>query len=318
MINQKQVSQNTILSYRDTLRMLFKYISDQTGISPAKLELESLSVDQILEFLNYLEQNRGISARSRNQRLHAIKAFFHHIIFLEPSALSLVQQMLEIPNKRFVKPIFGHLSKEEMGVLLETPHRNSLKGRRDYTLILFMYNTGVRVSEAIQLQIENLHLKHPYHTRIWGKGRKERIVPLWKDTAKTLSTWLQLRAEFSPKSNCVFFNVSGTPLSRGGVAHILNNTVQIAIEKCPSLKRKKISPHTLRHTTAMHLLQSGVDINVIRMWLGHVGLDTTHQYIEADLEMKRQALEKGGIIAGSQESTVWKPTDELIAFLDSL
>lgn len=318
LINQKRVSPNTIASYRDTLRLLFKFIYEQVGIPPAKLELEALTLDRILAFLNHLENERGCSIRSRNQRLAAIKAFFHHIAFKEPSALHLIQQVLEIPYKRFIRPMFGYLSKDEVNALLDAPDRSTRFGQRDYILLAFMYNTGARISEVIQLQIEHLHLTSPFQVRIRGKGDKERIVPLWKNTAHSLMNWLSVREFFSPKSNHVFVNARGTPLSRGGGRHILGKTVMIASEKCFSLKKKNVSPHTFRHTTAMHLLQSGVDVNVIRMWLGHVGLETTHQYIEADLDMKRQALEKGGIISTSQENALWQPSDEVLAFLDSL
>ena len=318
LIEQKRVSHHTISSYRDALRLLLGFVTDQSGISPAKLTLNEFTVDRILAFLNHLENDRGCSIRSRNQRLAAIKAFFHHIAFKEPSALHSIQQVLEIPYKRFTRPMFGYLSKDEVNALLDAPDRSTRFGQRDYMLLAFMYNTGARISEVIQLQLEHLYLTSPYQVRIRGKGNKERVVPLWRKTAMSLANWLSVRKSFSPSSNHVFFNARGTPLSRGGGRHILGKAVVIASVKCISLTKKNVSPHTLRHTTAMHLLQSGVDVNVIRMWLGHVGLETTHQYIEADLDMKRRALEKGGIISTSQENALWQPSDEVMTFLDSL
>lgn len=318
LVEQKRLSPHTIASYRDSLRLLLGYVSVQTMQSPAKLTLDTLNVERILEFLNDLEQNRGCCVRSRNQRLASIKALCHHIAFKEPEALELVQQVLEIPYKRYTRPMFGFLVQEEVNAILEAPDRTSKTGMRDYALLLFLYNTGARISEATQLQISQLHLSAPYQVLILGKGDKERVVPLWKNTAAVIAKWLTIRMSFAPGTNHVFINSRGELLSRGGGRYILNQAVAIASITCPALGKKKISPHTLRHTTAMHLLQSGVDVNVIRMWLGHVSLDTTHHYIEADLDMKRRALEKGGILSATPINEQQPSEDEILAFLSSL
>lgn len=318
LIEQRKVSPNTIASYRDTLRLFLGFVSEDVDLSPAKLTMEHLTVERILAFLNYLEAVRGCGSRSRNQRLAGIKAFFHHIAFKEPAALLLTQQVLEIPYKRFNRSMFGFLTKEEIRALLDAPDRSTKSGLRDYVLLTFIYNTGARISEAIQLRVRQLSLSPPFQVRIIGKGDKDRVVPLWKNTAQALTSWLSVRESFAPTTDHVFVNVRGEPLTRGGGRHILIQTLTLAERNCPSLSKKKVSPHTLRHTTAMHLLQSGVDVNVIRMWLGHVSLDTTHGYVEADLDMKRRALEKGGITAASAEDSDWHPSDELMAFLNAL
>jgi len=315
---QRRASTHTVRSYRDTWKLLLRFLAERNGTPPTRLRLADLTAEAILAFLDHLETQRHCSVRTRNQRRAAIRAFFRYAVFCRPEALEQCQRVLQIPTKRFTRTLFGLLTREEMDAMLSAPERTTPIGRRHAALILFLYNTGARVSEATGLTVKQLRLDHPPHVRILGKGDKERVVPLWDDTAETLRAHITERGIMGSPDAPVFANRRGERLTRNGVAHILNRTQEKAAERCPSLRHKPLTPHTLRHTTAMHLLQSGVDLNVIRCWLGHAALDTTHQYVEADLEMKRQALAKGGIALFPNGPTTWKPTDEVLAFLETL
>jgi site-specific recombinase XerD len=318
LAGQLQASGNTIKSYRDTMRLLLTFVASLHGKSPAKLELDDISLEAMLAFLDHLEETRSNTARSRNQRLAAIKAFAHHIAFADPESVAWSRRALEIPAKRFQRTMFTYLTKEEMDAVLAAPDLAQWEGRRDYALLSFMYNTGARVAEVIGLTESRLRLTSPCQVELIGKGGKHRIVPLWPATARTLEAWLEEAVALRKENEAVFVNARGRNLTRNGVNYILNQNVRKAAPSCLALAKKSISPHTIRHTTAMHLLQAGVDLNLIRCWLGHVSLDTTHQYVEADLEMKRKALEKGGITAADRAAPSWKPTDDVLAFLNSL
>ena len=315
---QRNASPNTISSYRDTWRLLLNYLTSQTGRTPVYITVEDLTAETVLAFLDYLEEGRMNGVRSRNQRLAALKAFFHFAIFADPSILGQAQRVIEIPTKRYTRPLMGYLTHEEMDAVLAAPDRNTSSGRRYYALLLFMYNTGARVSEVIGVNVEHLGLASPTQVMLYGKGGKMRIVPIWPDTARILDALLKETGIQHHPDASVFANSRGERLTRSGVTHILRTVAERAAESCTSLANRSVSPHTIRHTTAMHLLQSGVDIGLIRMWLGHVALDTTHQYIEADMEMKRKALEKGGITTPGTAGVRWNPTDELMDFLDKL
>lgn len=319
LANQLRASENTVVSYRDTLKMFLLFASERTGKAPVALDVDDMSVECILAFLNHLENARQNNTRTRNQRLAAIKAFFHYVAFLSPEHVSHCRRVLEIPAKRYCRPMFEHLTKEEVSALQAVPDRSTWTGRRDYALLMFMYNTGARVSETINATADQLHFSRPYQVVLHGKGGKTRVVPLWQKTADVLLQWRDEPCPHQRTRHSFFINAQGEKLTRGGVAHILRMNVEKASEMCPSLLGKRVSPHTLRHTTAMHLLMSGADIESIRSWLGHVSLDTTHQYAEADLEMKRKTLEKGGITAPEPAGfACWQPTDDIIAFLDTL
>jgi len=319
LIQQRNASAHTVASYRDTWRLLLAYLTTTTGRPVTRITMADLTAETVLGFLTYLETERGVCVRSRNQRLAALKAFFHFTIFIDPSLLGQAQRVLEIPMKRWVRRVLGYLTRDEMDAILAVPNRATCAGRRVYALLLFMYNTGARVSEATAVTVGDLRApKHAPQVRLHGKGGKQRVVPLWPDTANVLVELVAERGVQDSPEAPVFTNARDSRITRGGVTHLLHVTVHVAAEACPSLAGRTISPHTLRHTTAMHLLQSGVDLHLIRMWLGHVALDTTHQYVEADMEMKRQALNKGGITAATAADAPWQPTDELLAFLDGL
>ena len=271
-------------------------------------------MSNVLAFLDYLELERGNTARSRNLRLTAIRSFMRYASLREPTSLPVAQRVLAIPAKRFERPILGFLSREEMQALLDAPDRSNFSGNRDAVLFATFYNTGARVSEMTGLRTGDVLLERQSALHLHGKGRKERLVPLWKTTAQQLRSWLP-RIDKGPSSP-VFPNRSGRPLSRSGVEHRLRLAVKTAEKQCPSLSRLKVSPHTLRHTTAMHMLQSGVDITVIALCLGHEDPATTHLYLEADLAMKEKAL--SSLQEPSTTPLRFQANDPVLAFLESL
>jgi integrase/recombinase XerD len=257
---------------------------------------------------------RGNCVRTRNARLAALRSFLKFAAARDPTCLPVVQRVLAIPMKRFGRPLLGYLTREEMAAILGAPDGSTWSGQRDRVLFALMYNTGARVSEATGLRRSDVELAPSRTARINGKGRKQRVIPLWPGTAARLREWLP-RIGPDPSSP-LFPNVHGGPLSRSGVEDRLREAVRIAVASCPTLEGRRISPHTLRHTTAMHLLQSGVDITVIALWLGHEGTETTHQYVEADLALKERTLSR--IEELSSLPLRYRAGDELLRFLDGL
>jgi site-specific recombinase XerD len=268
----------------------------------------------ILAFLDHLEQGRGNCVRTRNARLAALRSFLKFASARDPTCLPAVQRVLAIPMKRFERPLLGYLSREEMAAILAAPDASTWSGQRDRVLFGLMYNTGARVSEAIGLRRSDVELAPSRTVRIEGKGRKQRVIPLWPSTAARLREWLP-RIGPDPSSS-LFPNTHGRPLSRSGVEDRLREAVRLAVASCPALEGRRISPHTLRHTTAMHLLQSGVDLTVIALWLGHEGTETTHQYVEADLTLKERTLAR--IEELPSLPLRYRAGDELLHFLDGL
>lgn len=314
LIAQQNASARTVASYRDTFRLLLSFFAECRGRPPTALALGDLDAPAILAFLDHLEQRRGNSIRTRNARLVALRSFLQYAAAREPTCLPAVQRVLAIPMKRFRRPLLGFLSREEMAAILAAPSESSWSGQRDRVLFALMYNTGARVSEAIGLRRSDVELAPSRIVRIEGKGRKQRVVPLWPSTAARLREWLPRIGQL-PESP-LFPNAHGGPLSRSGVEDRLRAAVRIASGVCPTLKGRRISPHTLRHTTAMHLLQSGVDLTVIALWLGHESTETTHQYVEADLVMKEQALSR--IEEMPSPPLRFRADDELLRFLEGL
>jgi site-specific recombinase XerD len=238
----------------------------------------------------------------------------HYAGLQEPGALSAVQKIAAIPMKRFERPMIGYLHRDEIAAIIKTPNTNTWSGRRDRTLFATLYNTGARVSEIVNVKCVDIENTQCSALHLHGKGRKQRVVPLWKRTSRALRQWLP-QIDQQPQ-NPLFPNRFGKPMTRSGVGKQLRSAVAIARKQCPSLEGKKVSPHTIRHTTAMHLLQSGVDISVIAMWLGHESIVTTHHYMQADLEMKKQALQK--VKAPKVGAVTFKPSQDVLAFLESL
>jgi len=314
LIAQRNASSQTIAGYRDTFRLLFRYAQEKLKKAPAALQFEDLDADFILKFLDHLEQERGNSERTRNLRLAAIRSFLRYVSYRHPCSLSSIQAVLAIPLKRFDRPPLDFLSREEMEAIIAAPEKTTFSGHRDFVMFMTLYNTGARVSEIIRLQVGDVSLENKASILIHGKGRKQRVVPLWKSTHRHLKMWL-LRLK-SDSHESFFPSRCGRPLSRSGVEYRLRLAVNKAAEQFPSLGKRKISPHTLRHTTAMHLLQSGVDITVIALWLGHESPATTHMYVEADLTMKEKALKK--LQDPSFKSVRYQASDSILSFLESL
>jgi site-specific recombinase XerD len=314
LLAERGASAHTIACYRDTFELLLRYAEQRTGRTPSALTLEDLDAPLVLAFLDHLETERGNSPRTRNLRLTAIRSFMRHASLRAPAALPVAERVLAISPKRFDRPALDFLSREEVDALLEAPDRATWSGQRDAVLLAVLYNSGARVSELTGLRVADLLLDRASALHLHGKGRKERVVPLWKRTAKQLRTWLA-RIDRSPEAP-VFPNRAGKPLTRSGVEQRLRVAAANASGRCPSLAARRISPHTLRHTTAMHLLQSGVDIAVIALWLGHEDSATTHLYVEADLAMKEAALKR--LDEPSLKPVRFKAPDPLLAFLEGL
>jgi site-specific recombinase XerD len=313
LLTHKEASPQTVAAYRDGFRLLLMFLRETTGTEPAALRVTDLDAPQILAFLDHLETRRRNGARSRNARLAALRSFFRFVTMREPGSLAVASRVLAIPVKRCARPLVGHLTRPEVEALLASPDRATWGGRRDHALMLTLYNTGARVSEVARLQRAQVHLGSSACIHLQGKGRKQRSVPLWPKTARVLRAWFRQLGDTQPLA---FPNARGQPLTRDGVAWVLERAVPTAREHCPSLLRKRVSPHVLRHTTAMHLLQAGVDLSVIALWLGHETIETTHGYLEADLATKERALAK--LVPTATTVPRFRPNDALLGFLASL
>jgi integrase/recombinase XerD len=313
---QKGFSRHTILSYRDAIKLLLNYVSSRKIKPVNSLTLADLGTNMVIDFLEYLEKERSNSSQSRNVRLSCLHSLFRYIASHDPLISNHCQRILGIPFKRTQRPAVDYLELEEIKAILAAVDRSSCDGDRDYTLLLFMYETGARVGEIVSLPVKALQLERPFYVRFLGKGAKERLCPILPETVKLLRSLLKQR-QVSPKADVpVFVNRRGDCITRHGVRYLLTKYVRIAAGNCPSLKEKSVHPHTMRHTCAMHMLQSGVDINSIRAWLGHVNLETTNRYARTNLEMKRKILEKH--LAVPKSVRPWKRNNGLLEWLDSL
>jgi site-specific recombinase XerD len=291
LINQRQLSSQTIAAYRDAFKLLLRFVERAANKPCDNLTINDIDATQVLEFLTDLEKCRGNLTRSRNARLAAIRSFFRYAASTDPLILPVAQRVLAIPCKRFDRPTIGHLTRAQMQLILQAPNSSTTSGARDQALLLLMYNTGARVSEIAGLKVKDLQFGGAGTAKLhlYGKGRKQRTVPLWRNTTRLLRNGLNERKNHLP-DDPLLPNAQGRPMTRSGITSRLRVAVEIAAKHDPSLARRTISPHTIRHTTAMHLLQSGVDLSVIAMWLGHEHLQTTHQYLDADIHTKQLAL----------------------------
>ena len=314
LISQRGASPRTVESYRDAFRLLLVFASRRLGKPPEAFELRDLDAPLVLAFLDSLERQRGNVPRTRNARLAAVRSFMRHVILRAPEALPIAQRVLAIPMKRFAVPMMNFLSEAEMDALLAAADQRSWSGRRDRALLLTAYNTGARVSELIHLRASDVTLDRNGRIQLFGKGRKERAVPLWRSTRATLKVWI--RDEHLSPDSVLFPNQKGEQLTRRGIEQRIRVLVGRASESCPTLLKKHVSPHTLRHTTAMHMLQSGVDLTVIALWLGHERPSTTHGYVQADLAMKARALAK--VTSPRLRGQRFTPKPDLLAYLDGL
>ena len=313
LVAQRGASARTVESYRDAFELLFGYLEQRTGKPPSALRMADLDAPAVLDFLDYLETGRGNSVRTRNARLAAIHSFMRYAAIRDPASLPITGRVLAIPAKRFDRPVLGYLSREQVAAILSAPDRSTWSGRRDAVLLATAYNTGARVSELTALRVRDVLLDRQSAVHLHGKGRKQRAIPLWKNTAAELRGWLN-QITSAPDAP-VFPNRTGAPMSRSGVRDRLDRTVAAAEQDCPSLHGQHVTPHTLRHST-MHLLQSGTDLAVIALWLGHSSPAVTHQYLEADLAAKEAVLQR--LTDPSPTPTRFHPGDRLLAFLQDL
>jgi site-specific recombinase XerD len=313
---QRAVSNCTVAAYRDTFKLLLQFAEARIGKSPTKLSLCDLNSTLILAFLDHLEKDRGNSVRSRNARLAAIRTFLKYAAHHDLSSLGSIERNLAIPMKRHDKPILGFLTRPEMDAIIAAPDVQTWAGRRDRAMFTLLYNTGARVSEVIGVRAGDIVLDVAPVVHLFGKGRKHRSIPLWKSTAVLLKAWLRELDNGSDSSFLFPSSLGRGKLSRSSVTQRLALATEQAAKTCPGLGRKSVSPHTIRHTTAMHLLQAGVDITVIALWLGHESPVTTGGYLEADLAMKEKAL--SSLQPAMGKPSRYQPPDQLMAFLQTL
>jgi site-specific recombinase XerD len=314
LMQQREASTHTIASYRDTFRLLLKFVQKQLRKAPCTLSLEDIDARIVVDFLAELEKVRKVTARTRNLRLTAIHSFFRYVAFEAPAHAAQIQRVLAIPPKRFARKLVPFLNRPEVDALLAAPDQRTWSGRRDHALILLAVQTGLRLAELTGLRREDLHLETGAHVRVIGKGRKERCTPLSKNTRSVLVAWL--REPPRQPEQPVFPNARGGRLSAHGVHYLVAKHVAAATCTCPSLGAKRVSPHVLRHAAAMDLLQQGIDRSVIALWLGHESIETTQMYLDADLELKQRVLD--AIVPPNGKPGRYRPGDKLLAFLNSL
>lgn len=313
LMHQRHASPHTVKSYRDTFCLLIKFAQRHLGKQPSRLALSDIDAPLITAFLDEMEKERGISARSRNVRLAALRSFFRYAALEAPAHSGQIQRVLSIPSKRHTKAVISFLTKPEVEAILAAPDKTHWAGRRDYALILLAVQTGLRLSELTALKKEDLILGTGAYVRVIGKGRKERATPLTKHALQVLKAWMQ---EPARSQDVLFPSARGKKLSSDGMQYIVNKHASAASKVCPSLSGKRVTPHVLRHTTAMELLLSGVDRAMIALWLGHESLDTTQMYIHANIALKEEILAKTTMPDG--KPGFYRPDDQLLSFLRSL
>ncbi len=314
LIRERNASPHTIASYRDTIRLLLTYASQQLGVEPSKLDLGHLDAPLIGAFLDHLETDRGCGTRTRNTRLAAIRTFYRYCMTRHPEHAATIERVLQIGPKRHERALVTYLTEPELDALIDTPDRSKWTGRRDHAGIVLLAQTGLRASELTGLRCRDVHLGSGAHVTTTGKGRKQRITPLTKQTAAVLRVWLAERGG-SP-DDPLFPTSTGRPLTRKALARRIGKHAARAADRCPSLTAKTISPHALRHTAAMRLLHAGVDTTVIALWLGHEQVETTHIYLHADLALKERALARTKPL--DSKPGRYRPPDALLGFLDGL
>jgi site-specific recombinase XerD len=313
---QKGLSANTIAAYRDAIKLLLCYAADTVRKPLDTLAVEDMAEKVVLGFLDHVQQARHGSATTRNARLAAIHSLFAYIAREQPELLAQCQKIRAIPLKRTEHKSVDYLEENEMQAILDSIKKNSRTAVRDQALLLLLYNTGARVSEIVELKLCNLRLDGTPQVELLGKGRKHRACPLWPETVAAVRAYLKQRAPKQLATEHLFLNANGVPITRFGIRHITAKYATAAQHRCPSIKTKTVSPHTLRHTTAMHLLRSGNDVNMVSYWLGHVDINTTHVYLEIDMEMKRKMLEKADPPAINNQPAWHKP--DILQWLGTL
>jgi site-specific recombinase XerD len=316
MGKQRNLSRHTVCSYRDTWKLFLCFTSACKRRGIAELVLADLQAIDVLAFLDHLEKDRKVSIGTRNCRLAAIHSFFAFVAHREPLAIAQCAEIARIPVKKRSRPAMCYMDAEEIAAIMDEPDRSTIEGQRDHALLAFLYNTGARIQEALDVCPRAIRFESPAQVELLGKGRKSRICPLWPETVDILKALLkrQPRADDEP----LFLNRYGQPLGAAGVRFKLKQYVQAAARHVPSLAKKRITPHTWRHSVGVQLVASGVDVTVIRNWLGHARLDTTNHYARANLETKRKALEQVDPCTKPGKPPRWRRNPELLAWLDSL
>lgn len=312
-------SAHTIAAYRDTLKLFLQYVAQQQGVTFEKIHLGYLNASTAAAFLQHLEHDRGNGIATRNCRRIALRGFFQHALRHDPTRASQYAQVLALPAKRGAPTVPRYLEPHQMRLLLAQPDRRHPRGQRDYALLLFLYNTGARISEAVTVRLRDLQLVTPFHVRLFGKGRKERICPLWPDAVTALKPLITSADNNGDPATPVFRGTRSLPLTRHGATHLIGNYAAAA-KRHDETFPKRVSPHTLRHSCACALLQAGVDLTVIRDYLGHASIVTTSRYANSNLKLKRTALDTFWKHAGlsAPRATPWRPTRSLITYLSSL
>ena len=315
LTQHRALSPQTIAAYRDAFMLFLRFSESRLGKAPTAMTLADITPDLIMAFLDHLEHQRHNSVRSRNARLAALRSFLKFAAHRDVSSLQVIERALGVPVKRFERPMFGYLTRDEMLAVIGTPDGTWIS-QRDHVLFLMLYNAGARVSEITAVKVGDVVLDAGAAcVHLHGKGRKQRSVPLWRSTVKAVRAWLRLNSQFEATSP-LLPNRNGQTMTRTNVALRLALAVQSATGTFPDLAKRRVSPHTIRHTTAMHLLQAGVDISVIALWLGHESPATTHHYVEADLTMKERALAR--LREPAAKIQRYRAPDSLINFLKSL
>lgn len=320
LVSQRGLSGHTILSYRDTFKLLLQFACRECRKSVIKLSLDDISADLIHRFLRHLEDDRHNGIVTRNLRLAAIHSFFRYLATVDPRHLTHSQAVIAVPFKRRPHRVANYMERDEVQEVFRQIDCDTLFGQRDDALLRMLYNTGMRAQELVDLDVRHVRLSRPFTVLIFGKGRKERVCPLWNETIASVKNYLQARSVRFTDATPLFLNADGNRLTRYGVRYIVTHRISAAAERCPTLLSRSITPHTWRHTTAMHLLQSNVDLAMIRSWLGHASIETTNTYVEIDLEMKRKTLAAAEKLLPKPKTppSSWREIPDVLDWLSSL
>lgn len=320
LVSQRGLSGHTVLSYRDTFKLLLEFACRQPRRNVTDLALDDVTPELVRRFLSHLEDDRGNSVVTRNLRLAAIHSFFRYLATVDPRHLTHCRSIVDVPFKRRPHRVAQYLERDEVQEVFRKIDCGTSLGQRDDALLRMLYNTGMRAQELVDLDVRHVRFTRPFTVLIYGKGRKERICPLWAETVGSLKHYLQARAIRFTDAVPLFLNIDGNRLTRYGVRYIVSHRISEAAQRCPTLLTRRITPHTWRHTTAMHLLQSNVDLAMIRSWLGHASIETTNTYVEIDLAMKQKTLASVEKLLPKLKhpTSSWRANKDIISWLSGL
>ena len=316
LVEQRNSSHRTVLAYRDAWRLFLRFVAQHRKKAVVALTFDHLTGADVLAFLQHIEREQRASISTRNCRLAALRSFYSFVAEQEPRLALQCAEVLRVPFKKATRRATRYLESAEVAAILSQPDRNKVEGQRDHVLLSLLYNTGARIQEALDLRPQDVHFQSPAHVRLMGKGRKERISPIWPETADLVTALMRRQPRKTDEP--LFVNRYGEPLTASGFRFRLREYVDAAAKTIPTIAKKRITPHVFRHTTAVHLVAAGVDVTVIRSWLGHAQLDTTNHYAQANLETKRRALEQVDPKLRPAKPPRWKRDADLLAWLDSL